>query len=544
MLGPLSIYRAPGSVAFLNCSHALRPILPRSQCWEVDGSGKFVLQIRPPQYWRIEVPSTNDTEQTRVEELKDVLGKVLLFEKTPCPFKRNFTVELPEPPLTPVKKRPWRPVEKPKLVIDPTPERREHATFTTQEASKELSWPSTPTTDPAHTRSPSPSHDSRPSTATTRSTEDGDLQKQGYESNISPRFVSEPKDDRVSRSQILSSTSSDAIHNGWTTLEDDGESFSDATDDTNMTPRAPLPLLTQSVIRDLETESRPQAMQSCSRSVTAPPILSLVTSRASKPRPSSPVRGAKNVNPDSSFSSSVESFYSVQSWHSPLTSPSPLTSEFAKSPPTYPYPHDNIVLPKQRESDASEAPITPDTPHMWETTSADSDSFRNRSSPPPQTPTLVNDTNEKSDEEQFEAITPPTIRSKVRQHTLTAGNSRRRGLSPLPAAVNLFSPPRQRLGSLQTAKHIPTAIIQKTCEILLSPPSHLLHLMLNIASKIAAGEWGGVLPGQREAVHWDFEDEYGVTEWNEDDYGISLFTTQDKPKKESTDHQGGSWEMD
>jgi hypothetical protein len=156
----------------------------------------------------------------------------------------------------------------------------------------------------------------------------------------------------------------------------------------------------------------------------------------------------------------------------------------------------------------------------------------------------VNDANEKSDEEQFEAITPPTIRSRVRSHALTSGTSRRRGLSPLPPAVNIFSPPRQRLGSLQTAKHLPTAIIQKTYEILVSPPSHLLHLMVNIASKIAAGEWRGVLPGQGEAVHWDFEDEYGVTEWTEDDYGISLFSNQDKAKKEPENSPGGSWEVD
>jgi hypothetical protein len=68
--------------------------------------------------------------------------------------------------------------------------------------------------------------------------------------------------------------------------------------------------------------------------------------------------------------------------------------------------------------------------------------------------------------------------------------------------------------------------------------------MLNIASKIAAGEWRGVLPGYAEAVHWDFEDEYGGNEWTEDDYGISLFNTQAKPQKESSNHQGGSWEVD
>jgi hypothetical protein len=31
--------------------------------------------------------------------------------------------------------------------------------------------------------------------------------------------------------------------------------------------------------------------------------------------------------------------------------------------------------------------------------------------------------------------------------------------------------------------------------------------MLRIATKIANGEWRGVLSGYGEAVHWDFEDD-------------------------------------
>ncbi len=68
--------------------------------------------------------------------------------------------------------------------------------------------------------------------------------------------------------------------------------------------------------------------------------------------------------------------------------------------------------------------------------------------------------------------------------------------------------------------------------------------MLSIASKIAAGEWRGVLSGHGEAVHWDFEDEYGANAIYEDDYGMSLSTTQTKGKNSSTNVTGGSWEVD
>lgn len=108
--GGFQIYRAPGSVAFLRSGPALQPILPKSQCWCLDEqSSKFVLQIRRPNYWRIEVPIGNQEEIRRALVLREVLDRILQLEKTPCPFERSFTVELPERPKTPPKKRPWTP---------------------------------------------------------------------------------------------------------------------------------------------------------------------------------------------------------------------------------------------------------------------------------------------------------------------------------------------------------------------------------------------------------------------------------------------------
>jgi hypothetical protein len=46
--------------------------------------------------YRIELPSTTEEEKAQVEDLKDVLSKILLYEKTPCPFRRGFTIDLPE----------------------------------------------------------------------------------------------------------------------------------------------------------------------------------------------------------------------------------------------------------------------------------------------------------------------------------------------------------------------------------------------------------------------------------------------------------------
>lgn len=70
---------------------------------------KFVLRIRRPHYWRIELSAAQGEDQEKASELKEVLDRILQFEKTHCPFVRTFTVEIPEPPTTPLARRPWTP---------------------------------------------------------------------------------------------------------------------------------------------------------------------------------------------------------------------------------------------------------------------------------------------------------------------------------------------------------------------------------------------------------------------------------------------------
>lgn len=99
--GPLEIYRVPGSVSFLHSGGLLHAILPRSQCWCVDGVSTFVFRVRPDNYYRIELPFGNEQELELVEGLKATLTKVLYYERTACPFRRGFGEELPEMPEVP-----------------------------------------------------------------------------------------------------------------------------------------------------------------------------------------------------------------------------------------------------------------------------------------------------------------------------------------------------------------------------------------------------------------------------------------------------------
>ncbi|KAK6430713.1 hypothetical protein LTR95_013132 [Oleoguttula sp. CCFEE 5521] len=69
--------------------------MPRSQCWCVDGVSKFAFRVLPDTYYRIELPGETAEDLEAVEGLKAVLGKVLFYERTACPFARGFEVELP-----------------------------------------------------------------------------------------------------------------------------------------------------------------------------------------------------------------------------------------------------------------------------------------------------------------------------------------------------------------------------------------------------------------------------------------------------------------
>ena len=74
--------------------------MSRTQCWCVDGESKFAIKLKQVIY-RIELPFETDVDKEGVEELKRVLGRVIMYEKTPCPFKRGFQIDVPELPEIP-----------------------------------------------------------------------------------------------------------------------------------------------------------------------------------------------------------------------------------------------------------------------------------------------------------------------------------------------------------------------------------------------------------------------------------------------------------
>lgn len=72
--------------------------------------------------------------------------------------------------------------------------------------------------------------------------------------------------------------------------------------------------------------------------------------------------------------------------------------------------------------------------------------------------------------------------------------------------------------------------------------------MLDIAAKIRAGEWRGVMfgfgdGGEKIVSDWDFDAEVVAEAWREDDFGAPLATGRKNSATRSYSF-GGSWEID
>ncbi|MCJ1416742.1 hypothetical protein MMC32_003080 [Xylographa parallela] len=465
--GPISVCRsANNNVAFLNFNsgRTVHPLLPKSQCWCVDGETIFVLKIRENDYYRIELPNTSSEDLRTAGELKEILSKVLQYERTACPFKREFTVDLPESPKTPTQYRPWTPRTRPRPIA-------------------EIS-----------------SHDHMISD-----------QPAGI---ILGNVREEVTDDEKEEVVMEDTTTRTAV------LRDLDNAFD-----------------------GMNTSTRPKGL-SGTRSVTAPPQLLLKTIP-----PSSTMdllsRTTSQDSDTASIASSVESFHSFHSFHSPM-SPLPPSPPYS-DPPSPPQRIDfdlgiDVAGSRQHKRDVSELTITAESFGFSEESSTPTWPRTDGPSTPldPETPGLTYDGASQSDELWPEVVTPSPR---------TALRRRRRALSPLPPSANLYSPQARLSGH-----HLTTAILQKTCSLLLGPPVQLVALMLNIAQRIARGAFynSSVTIGEQGQVilgAWDSENEDNEV-WAEDDYGISLRelmprTSRSRDADGSNERDvGGSWEID
>ena len=438
----------------------------------MDGESKFVLRIRPNAYYRIELPRASSEDRKKVDDFKNILTQVLQYEVTPCPFKRGFTVDLPQPPKAPTQKRPWRPKQRHDTVTEKAPEVLEaYGDFSTKD------------------------------TFTRRlDDEKGDL----VEPDIEP-YRRTNEGFRITHANDSSTESTD------------NEGSSEATDDTSFTPKVLREALYQES-DSLKTPTRPKGLRT-GRAITAPPQLTLRTSPPSNEEARSHALPKLSREP-SSLSSSMESFHS---FHSPI-------SPLAPSPPFSTAPREDcgsidIPLVRNHKRDVSEITVTASSSELWDMSDAKSGDENAYHSPPdlPGTPPLLSDAASQDDDHWSEPTTP-LPHTKLRRHGI---RRRKRNQSPLPPSSNLYSPYSPR--SHMSGHHMTTAILQRTWSLLLGPPLQLVALMMRIATKIARGASRGASfgfgdRGQKIPCSWDFSDATDEVDedWEEDDYGVSL----------------------
>ena len=416
---------------------------------------------------------------------------MLKYEVTPCPFKRGFTVDLPEPPTTPIRMRPWKPKKQTQPVAEQGAVKSQYSDGPGRRWSR---------------------------AGLVENTED-----------IAHRLTSTSEVDTATNDSIgdfgLSSAEST-----------DHEHDVDGMDGFDIDLETPARLACEEPDA-LETPTRPKALRA-GRAITAPPQLILKTSPLSNTTTSIPITTDLRKT-SSSISSSGDSFHS---FHSPI-SPLPPSPPYSNPPSPIPKSDERLSLdvPRMRSHtrDISEATVTGDS-ELWDLTGAEPGREGTSASSPvlPKTPPLVSDT--ASEDHWSEPVTPqPPI-----EHRHGEKRMARRSYSPLPSPVNLYSP-RNRL----SGHHLTTAILQKTCSMLLGPPVQLVALMLNIAAKITNGVHRGASfgyqSGQKIPCSWDFSDADEDFEdiWEEDDYGVSLGRPASS-KSSIGKETGGSWEID
>lgn len=481
--------------SFLVSGKTLHPILLKSQCWCVDGESKFALRIRPHTYYRIELPTETAEDREQVEKLKTVLAKVLQYEVTACPFKRGFYVELPEPPETPIIKRPWRP-------------KTRHGS-----------------------ESPMPSEELEGIDELTL--EDSISIKNDYdEANAAKELTVSGLEDQKPEPALLSDDSS------IESTEDELDSA--ATEDTIVTQKDWNENTTENIDR-YKNLTRPKPLRN-GRAVTAPPHLTLRTTPSDSA--TNPVTIPQLRKESSSLSSSVDSFHSFHSPISPLL-PSPTFPNHTSSSAEL---EADIDTPQthSHKRDLSELTVRAGSPELWELNSVPSGESTYYSPPDvPTTPPLVSDA-ASIDEDHWSEATTPSPTTEIRGREL---RSRRRTHSPLPSSSNLYAPYSPR--SHMSGHHLTTAILQRTCSLLLGPPVQLVALMLRIAAKIARGTFRGTSyrlgeSGQKIPCSWDFSSDGsdGTDDsWEEDDYGFSL-SRPTSSKGGQAREDCGSWEID
>ena len=443
-----------------------------------------MLRIRQDSYYRIEIPHESAEDREKVEQFKTVLPQVLQYEKTRSPFTQSSIVEVPERPKTPPRRRSIRPPEKAKKWL-----------FDKKWMPEDTSRPATPVQGGSDSGTTSSYEEDDRSSIADRSDRGEDIPESP---EVNPE-VTPPKAQPKPVPSVLERTKT-------------FQGIRSVTAPTAMT--VPQPSVTNaSALGEVNKGVSFQKLENASAKGEA----EIVDER----------KGSIDTQ---SIMSSTESFYSLDTHRSPSPSFEDAEAELVNPWAELPSVQDEEARGRSKHrrqmseltlrapsSEPSEevAPVTPTTQNPV------SEAGIHLSSPP-STPPLVSDSDD--DSVRPPSVDVPTPPAALRMKRLT-GASQKRAFSPMPQPQNIFRPPARA-----PTKQFTTALIRKTCELVLGPPAHLVQLMLRIAANISDGVFSFNtyrVPRNTSKIpcSWESSDE---DEWpEEDDFGIPLRALDD-----------------
>ena len=468
--------------------------------------------------YRIELPHSDKTEEDQVEKFKQVLPTILRYETTACPFKRGFQVDLPELPKEPVVVRPW----KPRQASQPTTSQTFiEPQFMEESPGRWASRRNMKENDPAEQ-------------AMVESPSGGTSGVKGIHRILDPPAENDKAVVEQPSASPLTLASDPII---------------------NKAPEENI-FKQHDKARRLEmarTASAPTQIRigSPSESVTADIISSTANSAVPKTNESS------------------EQFRSFHSPISPLPPSPPYSDPPSPSPSTYRDTGLIVNRSRMHKRDPSELTVTADSvmfePQLRTDSMVDVNNGSNEKDTPQEghqahTETLIDPSSSPSAGVPWPESPTPSPRTEIRQRQM----ARQRSRSPMPlvhvqaspsssSSTSVYSPTTARL-SATTGRHLTTAILQKTCSILLGPPVHLVALMMDLARKIARGTYSGLTfgygfaetprkKGERRMIPGGWDSLSSETDGESADaHSDVLSNTSEAQSKESRDEHFDDWD--
>jgi len=517
----MEIYRVPGSVSFLHSGALLHAILPRSQCWCVDGTSKFALRVLPDTYYRIELPGETSEDLEQVEALRVTLRKVLFFERTPCPFARTFTVAIaPDEPINITR-------------IDPPEEPAE-----TRRMSRGLGPAKKWKLDRAYSWKPENGEEPRQSNSGDTSEESEGAVSEGdtMEIDVEKKDVKDIKAAELANERSELSVDPPSRPNHLATARS-------ITAPPQLTMRkTPMSNIQTNVAVDGLVEVLEQA--TVSQPVAQQPSSLRTFQAMPTDMPPSPPDSSAGIEP--SEASSRFTLGDLRR-HEPGAAIADEVSNASRTPSAVSDRNSVVALPsthgavpssvmsiaQQLDGAVSTGRELDNKARAEDPTSASDESPQDIHAKDIELPALVRHT---SPEDPFAAIQARILaRRSIGGTTSFHPKATSSTSSSASSTATAGSAVSRRSESTQHQQAFATALVRKACAVFLGPPAHLVVIMLRIAARFASGAFGlgssfiiespagsKHVPGSFNLESVDADDFADDLEWEEDDFGVPL----------------------